>query len=112
VIYPVYDWPSDGGQLLGYGCLPNAAGGGATDGGLGCSWNNYDGTGDHPIDCGKLGLCKDPGGVCQCTSMRCTIVANTTGGPLLHFDLTIDGDKATGSVVGLRGSPRVHLTRQ
>jgi len=60
-----------------------------------------------PRDCGQLYLCEVEM-VCECTAQQCTV---TVESPDVTFDLSVAGDRADGSVVGIGDIHNVRLTR-
>jgi hypothetical protein len=122
-IYPVYNGTP--GELIGYGCLPNAGFGSGrgcpgsdvgSDAAPSCFWgSDVDAAACHPVDCGKLALCTfgrpNP---CRCTQTHCTVDLTQPSLGTLHADLQVSGAKADGSIAGLAdslGPVNVHLER-
>jgi hypothetical protein len=80
-------------------------------------WEQNCGTGldagVHAALCNQSMTC---GVACTCTATRCTAaLSRENQGTPLHFDLSFNGDTASGSVLGVNGglgAVPVHLTRQ
>ena len=106
-IYPVFNG-TPAHELLGYGCLPNAATGSGTSG---CFWHDDVTNMDVSVDCNKLRLCMFGQGPCTCTMTSCT--ADVTADGDVAFDLAVNGDAANGTAQGLSTGQNinVHLTR-
>lgn len=97
-----YEWGADG-QL--FSCLPPLGFGGDDNG---CYLVDEQ-QNETPVDCCKKDMCLSGGSdVCQCHADGCTVELN---GAAIHFDLTIDGDAAVGSVGGEAGIGGAGLIR-
>jgi hypothetical protein len=106
MVYPQYNGSSTPGcgPLVGYGCLPNAATMGGTNG---CSWSSCDHPNPTSIDCSKMFLCT-MGMVCTCTMTACTVPTPTKGG--IAFDMQLASGSLDGSVTGVDSQlHNVHL---
>jgi hypothetical protein len=95
-------YPHGGGSS--YGCLPDAQ---IVHDASGCGY--VDAAGRHAVDCDKTFLCEKD--VCTCAPQGCTVTPGAANGPRFHFELTVSGNNATGTVTGLDGASVVRLAR-